>query len=106
KSSMINDEDLAVELNLHLQSIGKFIKAGNLIQYLAEPDVQQRFGLKKTISLATVKCWVHVLNYWWEHNHHGQYVDGHEHLDVINYQQNVFSPQWKELEGWMWHWSW
>jgi hypothetical protein len=28
----------------------------------------------------------------------GMYSDGHEREDVVNYRQNVFLPQWRELE--------
>lgn len=56
KSSIIDNEELASELNLHLQTVGKFVKAGDLVQYLSCPDVQEQFQLKKTISLATAKC--------------------------------------------------
>ncbi|KIK79938.1 hypothetical protein PAXRUDRAFT_16061 [Paxillus rubicundulus Ve08.2h10] len=55
KISKIDDEDLAAELHLHLQGIGKYIKAGDLVQYLSDQDVQHRFKLKNTISLATAK---------------------------------------------------
>ncbi|KIK80988.1 hypothetical protein PAXRUDRAFT_88551, partial [Paxillus rubicundulus Ve08.2h10] len=34
KTSKIDDEDLATKLHLHLQGIGKYIKANNLVQYL------------------------------------------------------------------------
>ncbi|KIK91598.1 hypothetical protein PAXRUDRAFT_149182, partial [Paxillus rubicundulus Ve08.2h10] len=51
----IDDEDLGVKLHLQLQGISKYIKANNLVQCLSDQDVQQRFGLKNTFSLATAK---------------------------------------------------
>ncbi|KIK72537.1 hypothetical protein PAXRUDRAFT_21875 [Paxillus rubicundulus Ve08.2h10] len=55
KMLRVDDKNLAAELHLHLQSVGKYVKANDLVQYLLDPEVQQRFELKKTISLATTK---------------------------------------------------
>jgi len=60
--------------------------------------------MKKVISLATAKCWMHKLGYRWQHNHRGQYVDGHECPDVISYRQNHFIPAWTQLEPQMRKW--
>jgi hypothetical protein len=40
-------------------------------------------------------------NYWWMLNPKGQYVDGHEHEDVVTYQNNIFLPSMVKLEEWM-----
>ena len=50
---------------MHLQSIGKYVKAANLVQYLSDSLVQKYFGMKSTISLATAKRWMHTLGYRW-----------------------------------------
>ncbi|KIK72826.1 hypothetical protein PAXRUDRAFT_179854, partial [Paxillus rubicundulus Ve08.2h10] len=105
KMSRVDDENLAAELHLHLQSVGKYVKANDLVQYLSDPEVQQRFELKKTISLATTKRWMHKLGYRWLRNHCGQYVDGHERPDVVDYWQSVFIPNWKAMEVRMRQWS-
>ncbi|KAG1802322.1 uncharacterized protein BJ212DRAFT_1286067, partial [Suillus subaureus] len=51
----IDDEDLKEELLVHLQSLRKYISATAIIDYLAQPDVQQHFKLTKNISLATTQ---------------------------------------------------
>ena len=104
KISMIKHEDLASDLHLHLQTVGKYVKAGDIMQYLLDKGVQRRFGLKKTVSLATAKRWMHELGYRWQRNHRGQYVDGHERPDVVSYRQDVFIPAWTELEPRMRMW--
>jgi len=53
--SRLEDEDLAGELHLHLQSLGKYVRALDIVHYLDRPEVQKRYGLKKTISLATAR---------------------------------------------------
>lgn len=37
--SAIDDKDLAQEIHLHLQGIGKYIKANNIVQYCAQTEV-------------------------------------------------------------------
>jgi hypothetical protein len=55
--------------------------------------------LKKTISLSTAKRWMKLMDYHWVQNHRGQYVDGHERDDVVDYHQNVFLRKWAAEEG-------
>ncbi|KIK74720.1 hypothetical protein PAXRUDRAFT_19606 [Paxillus rubicundulus Ve08.2h10] len=92
KLSKIDNDELAAELHAHLQSIGKYVKAANLVQYLSDSLVQKCFRMKSTISLATAKRWMHALGYCWLRNHCGQYIDGHKRADVIRYRQGVFIP--------------
>ncbi|KAK2460996.1 hypothetical protein APHAL10511_006988 [Amanita phalloides] len=78
KAKVEADEDLAQELKLYLQSVGKYVKAQDLVQYMKQPDVQAKYGMEKPISLSTAKKWMEKLDYHWVQNHKGQYVDGHE----------------------------
>jgi hypothetical protein len=105
KLSRIDNDELAAELHTHLQSIGKYVKAANLVQYLSDSLVQKRFGMKSTISLATAKRWMHTLGYRWLRDHRGQYVDGHEHADVIGYRQGVFIPAMSKNEQCLQTWE-
>ena len=45
------------------------------------------------------------LGYRWSRTPTGQYVDGHEREDVIAYRQNVFIPEWVELQKRMRSWE-
>jgi hypothetical protein len=56
--SWINDEDLREELQAHLQSLRKYVSATAIINYLAQPDVQQHFKLTKSVSLAAAQQWM------------------------------------------------
>lgn len=93
KVSKLDNDELASELHAHLQSVGKFVKAADLVRYLSDSDVQKCFGLNSAISLSTAKQWMHTLGYHWRRDHRGQYVDGHERADVVAYCQEVFIPQ-------------
>ena len=83
--SRINDEDLKSEIVTHLQSLGKYVMATAIIDYLAQPDVMQQHGLRKNISLATAKRWMAGCEFRWTVARKGQYVDGHEREDVVSF---------------------
>ncbi|KAG1747844.1 uncharacterized protein EDB91DRAFT_1048115, partial [Suillus paluster] len=96
--SRINDEDLKEELLTHLQSLGKYVTAIAVVNYLARPDVQQRYQLSKTISLVTAQHWMENCGFRWTTAKNGQYIDGHEREDVVNYRQNKFLPVWYSVD--------
>ncbi|KAG1742353.1 uncharacterized protein EDB91DRAFT_1051932, partial [Suillus paluster] len=84
-NSWIEDEDLKDELLVHLQSLGKYVTASAIVEHLAKPDVQHRYSLSKTVSLATAQCWMKTCGFCWTTAKNGQYVDSHEREDVVNY---------------------
>jgi len=96
--SRILDEDIAADIAAHLQGIGQYVRALDIVQYTAIPEVRQRLGIKKTVSLATARRWMKTMGYRWTKKPSGQYVDGHERDDVVYYRQNVFLPAWAELD--------
>ncbi|KAG1867209.1 hypothetical protein DFJ58DRAFT_714447 [Suillus subalutaceus] len=97
--SHIEDEELAADIKLHLQSVGKYIRALNIVHYLDDPIVQKCHGFKNTISLKTAQRWLWKLDYWWKKEKRGQYSDGHERDDVVYYCQNIFLPAWESTEA-------
>lgn len=101
----IDDEAFAQELQLHLQSIGKCVRALDMVHYLDRPEVKERWSLKKTISITTAQRWMKRLGYRWRREPKGQYADGHQRDDVVRYRQDVFLPTWTELEARMRVWS-
>ncbi|KAH9952405.1 hypothetical protein BGW80DRAFT_1452516 [Lactifluus volemus] len=102
--SVIDDEDLAQEIHLHLQQIGKYIKAEDIVQYCARTEILARLKRTKTISLATARRWLEKMGYRWKKNLKGQYVNGHERPDVVHYRQNVFLPVMEQYEARMRTW--
>ena len=48
---------------MHLQGIGKYVKAMDIVHFLDTPKMKARLKLKKTISLATAQRWMHVMDY-------------------------------------------
>jgi hypothetical protein len=96
-SSVLEDEDFKTELLLHLQSIRKYVRAMDIVDYVKKPDVLAQLKLKKPISLATAQRWMKHVGYQWSKTPSGQFVDGHERCDVVEYKQLVFLPVWSEL---------
>lgn len=96
-SSILEDEDFAQELLLHLQGIWKYVKAMDIVEYLDQVDVKSQLKLTKTISLSTAQHWMSYVGFRWSKTPTGQFVNGHERINVVEYQQGVFLPIWAEL---------
>ncbi|KAF7319733.1 hypothetical protein MKEN_00755500 [Mycena kentingensis (nom. inval.)] len=92
--SRMEEEDVRSAASSHLQGLGLYIRALDVVDFFASPDVQRRFNMKKGISLATAKRWMRMMDYRWRTTAiRGQYVDGHERDDVVLYRQKVFIPK-------------
>ena len=96
--SIIDDEDISQEINLHLQGLGRYIKGMDIVHFLDTPEMLARLKRKKTISLATAQRWLQKMGYRWTKDPKGQFVDGHERADVVDYRQKTFLPAWSEIE--------
>ncbi|KAJ7797362.1 hypothetical protein B0H13DRAFT_1934185 [Mycena leptocephala] len=57
-SSILSDEDIAGDIFLHLQSLGKFVSAKDIVRYVATPEFQARLRIKRKISLRTAQRWM------------------------------------------------
>ncbi|KAJ7351591.1 hypothetical protein DFH08DRAFT_806310 [Mycena albidolilacea] len=83
KESMLADEDLAADINWYLQEIGKDITAEKLVLYLGRPDVMEKHGITKSITVWTARRYLSLLGYQYMMLQKGQYCDGHEQPDVV-----------------------
>ena len=102
--SMLVDEDLANDINLYLQEIGKEISARKLMEYLAQDEVKARHGITKPISERTARRYLNSLGYRFTAPKKGQYADGHEREDVVYYRQQQFLPEWRRIQNRMECW--
>ena len=106
RQSRVDDEALSSEIQLYLQGIGQYTRAQDIVKFTQNDHVQKRYGFTKPISLATAKRWMsNQLGYRWTKEPKGQYVDGHERVDVVEYRQKVFLPAWTEFENSMRVWT-
>ncbi|CDO74689.1 hypothetical protein BN946_scf184960.g3 [Trametes cinnabarina] len=99
KSLLEQRPELKAVLAQHLQSVRLYVRAMDIIEFMAELANLVRYALKKPISLSTVQAWMHLLEYRWMKVPSGQYVDGHERTDVVDYRQNVFLPAMAKTDG-------
>ncbi|KAJ7146975.1 hypothetical protein C8R44DRAFT_864676 [Mycena epipterygia] len=95
--SMLADEDLANDIRLHLQSLGKEITAEKLVKYLNDPAVCVEHGIDKPVSITTARRYLDELGYRFTSPKKGQYVNGHDHPDVFYYRDNIYLPWLFEL---------
>jgi len=96
--SLLNDGNLAHDIFEHLQSIGEYVSASHIVQFLNTPEIKERYSLEKSISLRTAQRWMHLMDYRWTKMPHGQYKDGHKHDDVVAYWQEKYIPALQELQ--------
>jgi hypothetical protein len=64
-TSILEDEDFRHNLELHLQGIGKYVCAMDIVHYVNRPEVkaQLKLGPTKSISLATAQRWMKTVGY-------------------------------------------
>jgi len=99
-SSILEDEDFCLDIQLHLMEIAKngYIRAQDIVNYVATEEVQQRLGTKaQGIHVRTVRRWLYKLSWRYMQKKKGMYVDGHEREDVVQYWK-AFVERWKEYE--------
>ncbi len=95
--SMLVNEDLAQDLNLHLQELGKDITAEKVVEFLWRNDIKLNHGITKKITIRTAQRYLHALGYRWQEPKKGQYADGHERPDVVWERDKVFIPKIRTL---------
>jgi hypothetical protein len=92
--SMLVDEDLASDINLHLQKLRKNISAKKVVEFLTRPDVMEKHGITRKISKRTACQYLKTLGYHFMSLKKGQYADGDERADVVWYHEKKFVPAW------------
>ena len=100
KSSILDDDDFWRDIQLHLTEIAKkgYIHAQDIVDYVTTPKVQQKLGTKACgIHVRTAQWWLHKLSWWYQQKKKGMYIDGHEHVDMVEYRKG-FVDRWREYE--------
>ncbi|KAF9043718.1 hypothetical protein BDZ89DRAFT_943424 [Hymenopellis radicata] len=97
-TTMLENEDLAEEIKLHLQELGDNISAEKLVIFLSDPALKDKYGLSRTISLRTAQRYLNSLEFRWQEAKKGQFVDGHERADVVNHRDHIYIPGLKRLK--------
>jgi hypothetical protein len=103
KWTALEDEDIAREIKLQLteNDTGKYLKASDVVDIVASPEIQeimrQKGIVKPSIVEHTARRWLAGLGWRYGKLKNGMYIDGHEREDVVEYRQQ-FVVQWKENE--------
>ena len=103
--SLLVNEDLVNEIGIYLLSLGNDITAKKLMDFLHCTDVKEKYGIERDISHKTACWYLQALGYRYQSTPKGQYVDGHEREDVVNYQKQVFLLKWKKFMDCMVVWD-
>lgn len=73
KFSLLNNESFVQDLHVYLQGIGKYISSTDVVHYVDQDDVKEKFEYDGVISLATAQRWMHRLEFRWMRSPRGQY---------------------------------
>ncbi|KAJ7199273.1 hypothetical protein C8J57DRAFT_1104629, partial [Mycena rebaudengoi] len=65
-SSIMSDEDIAGDIHIHLQSLGKWVSAKDIVRYVATPEFQARLRVKRKITIRTAQRWMKKMGYQWK----------------------------------------
>ncbi|THU95070.1 hypothetical protein K435DRAFT_819824 [Dendrothele bispora CBS 962.96] len=79
--------------------IGENISAQRLVTYLTQPDVMEKHGITREISLRMANHYLKALGFRFAHPKKGQFADGHERDDVVYYRERRYIPRWKQIWG-------
>ncbi|KAF8172598.1 hypothetical protein K438DRAFT_1530894, partial [Mycena galopus ATCC 62051] len=97
KESLLADEGLRTDIDLYLQEIGNNITAEKLVQYLARPEVMEKHGITKSITVRTARRYLNMMGYRYTMPRKGQYSNGHERPDITDYRDKVYIPAIRKL---------
>jgi hypothetical protein len=70
----------------------------NVVEFTAQPDLLALLGRSKRIALSTAKDWMSALGFRYGPAVRGQYKDGHERDDVVEYSKQIYLPALAELQ--------
>jgi hypothetical protein len=73
-----DDEDFAQDIQLHLMEMAKngYIRAEDVVDYIASPQIQAKLGSKACgISACTARHWLKKLNWQYGRKRNGMWMD-------------------------------
>jgi hypothetical protein len=101
RPTILDDEDVAQEIKMRMMAKGGFLKAEDVVEIVASPELQAIFArkgiTKATISIKTALRWLEKLGWTYGKLKNGMYLDGHERSDVVEYREE-FVKRWMEHE--------
>ncbi|KAF8751112.1 hypothetical protein RHS01_08673 [Rhizoctonia solani] len=96
---MLGDEDIGHEIKTHLQAIGKYACAEAIVQFFSDKETCTRLGVPKAICLRMAQRWMTKYGgFRWRTELKGQYIDGHEQADIVEYREKTYVTFMKAIE--------
>ena len=92
KWTVFENEDITREMELRLTEniTGKYLKASDVVDIVASPEIQeimrQKGIVKPSIAKRTARRWLAGLGWRYGKLKNGMYIDGHEREDVVEYR--------------------
>jgi hypothetical protein len=111
QSSILEDEDIALEIQLKLAEHAKtnYIKTLVIVKIVASQDIQDRLkasGIeKRQISERTARRWLRTFKWRYSQKKKGMYIDGHEREDVVSYRQKFVTQFFNQYTPQMYTWD-
>jgi hypothetical protein len=111
KSTILEDEDIALEIQLKLAERAKdrYIRALDVVEIVATEQVQEQLeaaGIQhRQISERTARQWLKRFQWRYSQKKKGMYIDGHEWDDVVAYRQQFVSRFFKDYAPRMFTWD-
>jgi hypothetical protein len=97
RSTILDDKDIAEDIKARMMEKGGFLKAEDVVEIVASPEIQVIFArkgiTKATISTKTALRWLEKLGWTYGRLQNGMYLDGHERPDVVEYRK-AFVERW------------
>ncbi|CAE6514514.1 unnamed protein product, partial [Rhizoctonia solani] len=104
--SIIEDEDFRDAVLQHLRRVGRYAGPQDIIKFFNTPEAKPfSHLLDEQPSIRTAQRWMPILGYKWRTERRGQFADGHEREDVVDFRMNNFIPKWTALEPRMRKWD-
>ena len=111
RSTILEDEDIALEIQLKLaeHAKDKYIKALDVVEIVASQEIQERLrtsGIEKQqISERTARRWLRKFKWRYSQKKKGMYIDGHEREDVVAYHQKFVTRFFNQYAPRMYTWD-
>ncbi|KAF8601302.1 hypothetical protein BDV93DRAFT_446005 [Ceratobasidium sp. AG-I] len=104
--SVIEDEDFAIAVKEHLWCQGKYAQAQDVLEFFQTPGAREfSYLIDAPPSLRTAQRWMHRMGYTWMKERRGQFADGHERADLVEYRMKHYVPEWMRAELRMRSWD-
>ena len=111
QSTILEDEDIALEIQLKLaeHAKDKYIKALDVVEIVASQEIQERLktsGIEKQqISERTARQWLRKFKWRYSQKKKGMYIDSHEREDVVAYRQKFVTRFFIQYAPRMYTWD-